>query len=144
VKKCGPSTYFAYFKSRRPSLCGHMKDFKKAWPLPWYHDWLPIAPLCALLASNNQFFKLPLSFCTRPMSLICPTVGKLFSAKVAKNIYDVPLMCLCRCCCRQNNTKKNDQLSKNEEALKIHHATCKIHMILSIKHWVSVRYASHI
>ncbi len=59
---CRPSTYSPCFESRHTNLCGHVKDFKKAWPLPWYHNGLPITPLCASLASNNQFFKLPLSF----------------------------------------------------------------------------------
>ena len=61
-KKCkirDPSTYFVkicraiagqvlislIFESRRTNLCGLVKDFEKAWP--WYHDGLPIAPLCA-------------------------------------------------------------------------------------------------
>jgi hypothetical protein len=32
------------FESRRTNLCGLVKDFEKAWRLPWYHDELPIAP----------------------------------------------------------------------------------------------------
>ena len=35
--------------------------------------------------------------------------------------FDALLLKFCRCCCRQNDTKKNDQLSKNEEASQIHH-----------------------
>ncbi len=30
VKICGPSTFFAYFESRRSNLCGHVKDMAVA------------------------------------------------------------------------------------------------------------------
>ena len=86
------------------------------------------------------------------MSLICPTVRKWFSAKVAKNIYDVtvPLTRFCRCCFRQNDTKKNDQLRKNEEASQIHHcqlrhANCQPPLLHANdkKNWLSVAYVKH-
>ena len=50
VKICRPSTYFAYFRVKTYEPLSHgglVKDFEKAWPLPWYHDGLPKAPLCA-------------------------------------------------------------------------------------------------
>ncbi len=62
VKKCEPSTYIADFESRHMNLCGRVKDFETAWLLPWYHDGLPVAPLCASLVIKNLFLKLPLSF----------------------------------------------------------------------------------
>ena len=91
-KYAGQVLILLIFESRRTNLCGLVKDFEKAWPLPWYHDGLPIAPLCASLASNSRFFKLPLSF----VHVQCRSYAQLLGNDLPQKSQRTFTMCLWR------------------------------------------------